>query len=69
MITLKLRADEDKRDPQMEKKCLKMMSEILESQHLQTTSVFMPKKIKKQSHRSLGKIFRFVCKIGFEIMM
>ena len=37
----KLRADEDKYDPQMEKKCLKTLKDTVWSVHPQATSVFI----------------------------
>ena len=42
----KLRADEDKYDPQMEKKCLKTLKDTVWSVHPQATSVFLLEKIK-----------------------
>ena len=40
----KLRVDEDKYDPQMEKKCLKTLKDIVWSAHPQATSVFLLEK-------------------------
>ena len=40
----KLRADEDKYDPQMEKKCLKTLKYTVWSEHPQATSVFLLEK-------------------------
>lgn len=40
----KLRADEDKYDPQMEKKCLKTLKDTVWSVHPQATSVFLLEK-------------------------
>ena len=42
----KLRADEDKYDPQMEKKCLKTLKDTVWIVHPQVTSVFLLEKIK-----------------------
>ena len=42
----KLRADEDKYDPQMEKKCLKTLKDTVWSVHSQATIVFLLEKIK-----------------------
>ena len=44
----KLRADEDKYDPQMEKKCLKTLKDTVWSVHPQATSVFLLEKKLKQ---------------------
>ena len=40
----KLRADEDRYDPQMEKKCLKTLKDTVWSVHPQATSVFLLEK-------------------------
>ena len=40
----KLRADEDKYDPQMEKKCLKTLKDTVWSVHPQATSIFLLEK-------------------------
>ena len=42
----KLRADEDKYDPQMEKKCLKTLKDTVLSVHPQAASVLILQKIK-----------------------
>ena len=56
----KLRADEDKYDPQMEKKCLKTLKDSVWSEHPQATSVFLLEKIKTVMPWLTGIFLRFV---------
>ena len=57
----KLRADEDKYDPQMEKKCLKTLKDTVWSVHPQATSVFLLEKIKTVMPPLAGLLYvRFV---------